>query len=74
MVICPYCRQDCVWEVNIRDHQGSVYMCLECDTVWLASDEISDQKGLNYEDFMVQRGLNADWNAIAKIKPVNEIL
>jgi hypothetical protein len=46
-------------------------MCLECDTVWLASADINDQKGQNFEDFMVQRGGVADWKAIEKVKQVD---
>ena len=46
-------------------------MCLECDTVWVDSQDIKDGKGQNYEDFMTQRGRVADWKAITKIKQVN---
>jgi hypothetical protein len=71
MVVCPYCRQDYVSEISTRDLLGPLFMCLECDTVWLASADICDQKGQNFEDFMTQRGRVADWKAITKVKQVD---
>jgi hypothetical protein len=72
MVVCPYCEQDYVWEVSIRDLPGSFYMCLECDTVWLPSQDVKDGEGQNFEDFMTQRGRVADWKAITKIRRIGE--
>ena len=70
MVACPYCQQDYVWEVSINDLPGPLYMCLECDTVWVAPQDIHDGKGQNFEDFMAQQGRVADWKAITKVKQV----
>ncbi len=42
MIACPYCQQDYVWEINIRELPGPLFMCLECNTVWLTSDGVSD--------------------------------
>jgi hypothetical protein len=72
MVICPYCRQDYVWEIGIHGLTGPLYMCLECDTVWEAPGDVSDSTGQNFEEFMVQRGRDADWKAISKIRRVGE--
>jgi hypothetical protein len=72
MVACPYCQQDYVWEINIRELPGPLFMCLECDTVWVTSDEISDKKGQNFEDFMTQRGRTPDWKVVTKLRRANE--
>ena len=72
MIVCPYCQQDYVWEVNIRDLPGPLYMCFECDTVWEAAQDIHDGKGQNFEDFMIQRGQVADWKAITKVRQPTE--
>jgi hypothetical protein len=72
MVVCPYCGQDYVWEVSIRDLSGPLFMCLECDTVWGGAQEVKDGKGQNFEDFMRQRRRVADWKAIAKIKQIGD--
>jgi uncharacterized Zn finger protein len=72
MIVCPYCQQDYVWEVTIRDLPGPLYMCLECDTVWEAAQDIHDGKGQNFEDFMIQRGQVADWKAITKVRQPTE--
>jgi len=47
-------------------------MCLECDTVWEAAQDIHDGKGQNFEDFMIQRGQVADWKAITKVRQPTE--
>ena len=45
-------------------------MCLECDTVWRAADDVTYGKGLNFEDFMAARGQEADWGGVIKLRKV----
>jgi hypothetical protein len=71
MVRCPYCDQDYVWEVSVRDLPGPLYMCLECDTVWLTAGDISDREGQIFKNFMTQRGRPIDWKAITKIRQID---
>ena len=66
MLICPYCKQDAVWEVRLKGLEQDAVMCLECDTVWLAPNDVEYGKGLNFEDFMAGLGQKADWGGIFK--------
>jgi hypothetical protein len=72
MLACPYCQQDFIWEVSVRDVDGPLYMCAECDTVWSAFQDVRCGQGQIFEEFMAQRGLVADWKAITKIKQVED--
>jgi uncharacterized Zn finger protein len=71
-LICPYCGQDEVWEVRLKELEQNVVMCLECDTVWPAPDDMEYGKGLNFEDFMAEHGRRADWTAIVKLEKLVE--
>jgi hypothetical protein len=72
MLICPYCEQDDVWEVRLKDPEQNVVMCLECETVWLAPGDVKYGKGLNFEDFMAGHGRKADWTGIVKLEKLVE--
>jgi hypothetical protein len=72
MRACPYCQQDYVWEIGIRDLSGFFYMCFECDTVWTAPKDVVEGKGQYFEDFMVKQGRVPDWKAITKVKQIND--
>jgi hypothetical protein len=67
-LICPYCEREDVWRVRLRDLDQDAVMCLECDTVWLASEDVVDGKGLNFEDFMAARGRKPDWSCVVRLQ------
>ena len=69
MKICPYCEQDFVWGVrlkNLPEHRFS--MCFECDAVWLENQAVSDQAGTNFPAHMESLGLEPDWKDIEKLE------
>ncbi|SIN76800.1 hypothetical protein SAMN05444166_0733 [Singulisphaera sp. GP187] len=45
-------------------------MCTECDTVWLATDDVLYGSGQYFEDFMTARGWKADWGRVVKLHKV----
>ena len=66
-MICPYCNQGPVRAAKIKLESSKserVQYCDECDTVWLLNESISNETGKNFEDFMTERRLAADWNLI----------
>jgi hypothetical protein len=69
-LICPYCEQDDIWEVRLKDLDQDAVMCLECDTVWRAADDVAYGKGLNFEDFMAARGREPDWGGVLRLRKV----
>jgi hypothetical protein len=73
-LICPYCGQDHVWEILLKELDQQALMCAECDTVWLAPGDVLNGTGQNFEDFMAVRGRKADWGGVfilqkAVVKP-----
>ena len=72
-LICPYCGQDYVWEIVLKDLDQQALICPECDTVWFAPSDVLNGKGQNFEDFMAARGRKADWGGVVKLhKAVNK--
>lgn len=67
-LICPYCGQDYVWWVLLKQIGQQALMCPECDTVWIAPWGRLNETGWNFDDFMATRGQNADWGEVVKLR------
>jgi hypothetical protein len=72
MLVCPYCEQDDVWEIELAGSDRRAIMCLECDTVWDTPNDVVDGKGVNFESFMVNEGREVDWSLIKKVRKLTE--
>jgi hypothetical protein len=72
MRVCPFCKQDYVWEASTPEYSGSFYLCFECDTVWTSLQEMAEGNGQGIEFFMAARGQVVDCKAISKIRQVND--
>ncbi len=71
MKICPYCEEDGVWNVSIEQIAHEKFkMCFECDTIWQNEENVEYGKGKNFESYMEEKGLKADWNKITKLGEV----
>ncbi len=68
MIICPYCEEGEIWEINIESYKNEFLMCFECDTIWNTNDDINIHTGCSYEFFFVNKKLKPDWSIIKKIK------
>ncbi len=67
-LICPYCGQDYIWWVLLKQINQQALMCSECDTVWTAPLGKLNETGRNFEDFMAARGQKADWREVVKLR------
>ena len=70
MLLCPYCEQENVWEIELRPSNRRAVMCFECDTVWESTTDVKDGKGVRFEDYMTKLGLPADWKLAEKLKQI----
>ena len=71
MKIRPYCGQDYVWNVRLETAPEFAFrMCFECDSVWREGEDVSDQQGANFEQYMTDLSLSADWKRLEKVSPV----
>lgn len=70
---CPFCDEDMVWEVKLDSEPPRRFkMCFECDSVWTSDQSVSDQCGSRFDTLMKTWGLPPDWNAVERIKMVEE--
>lgn len=71
MKICPYCEQDAVWRVRLKNEIDFRFsMCFECDTVWKEDEDVSDRGGSTFDRLMKSTGRLADWKNVERVGPV----
>lgn len=69
MKLCPFCQQDAVWHARLKSApQHRFLMCVECDSVWLEGQPVSDQAGTTFDKHMQTLGRTPDWNDIEKVE------
>jgi hypothetical protein len=66
-VRCPGCGQAWVRHFRVRELERDIYLCGECETMWLSRDEIGEESPTSFSDFMRQQGLRAVWSEIEEI-------
>lgn len=68
MTLCPYCEgQGVIHTATIKSTDEVIYICSECDTMWLTKD-IEDQNGQPFEFYMKDKGLKGYWSELKDIK------
>ncbi len=67
-VLCPFCEgQGEVYRVMIEKTRETVFLCGECDSLWL-TEEICEDKASNFEDYMLKRGFEPIWSELNYIE------
>lgn len=61
-MICPYCEQGRVISAKVRRNGKGIYICEECDTVWVETVDLLS--GISFEAFMKEQGCAEDWNEL----------
>lgn len=61
-MVCPYCEQGEVLVARIKKKNKSIFVCDECDTVWVK--EINSQVGIGFDTFMKSEGCKASWDEL----------
>ena len=59
-MICPYCEQGVVLSVRVKVNNMIVYICEECDTVWM-NKEITIYNGMNLDRFSERINYALSW-------------
>ena len=65
-IICPYCEQDYVWQVDCGEFispEKRQKICFECQTVWNDKEDVSDKTGIGIEHL-----IDHEKNKFQKIK------
>ncbi len=67
-VLCPFCEeQGEVYRVVVKQTSETIYLCGECDSVWL-TDNIGEDNATNFEDYMSEQGLEPLWSELDYIE------
>ena len=70
MILCPLCNgQGSIYEAKIAKSNQIIYICEECDAMWLTSD-IKLDKCINFDEFMRSLGLQALWEELTDIRRI----
>jgi Zn-finger nucleic acid-binding protein len=66
---CPFCDgQGIVCKARIVKLNLTIYICDECDTIWLDRKDIKETNCNRFEDFMEQNGLLPLWSELTNIQ------
>lgn len=69
MTECPFCDgQGIVCRASIKKIDRIIYICDECDTIWLESNEIKETNCSSFVSFMEQNGLLPLWSELTHIE------
>lgn len=69
MIECPFCDgQGVICKAKVKKIDHIIYICDECDTIWLNGDEIKEENCKRFDEYMNQLGLQPLWNELAPIE------
>lgn len=69
MIECPFCDgQGIVCRASIKKLDRIIYICDECDTIWLEGNEIKETNCNRFDTFMEQYGLLPLWSELTNIE------
>ncbi len=67
-VLCPFCEgQGEVYRVVVKQTSETIYLCGECDSVWL-TENIGEDNATNFEDYMSEQGFEPLWSELDYIE------
>ncbi len=67
-MICPRCRQGDILKVLVKELQVETFLCDECDAMWFNRIDIENMSFVDFETYMVSKGLDSTWNEIIIVK------
>jgi len=66
---CPFCDgQGIVCRAHIEKLDRIIYICDECDTIWLERKDIKETSCNRFDNFMEQNGLLPLWSELSNIE------
>ncbi|MFP7298918.1 hypothetical protein [Neobacillus niacini] len=69
MNYCPFCDgQGIVHKAKIEKTNRTIYICDECDSIWLDDKEINVKKVKRFDDFMRKNNLKPLWSELTDIE------
>lgn len=69
-MMCPFCDgQGVINKAKVIKNDMLIFICDECDTVWLTND-IREDNCVNYHKFINEQGLKGLWSELYDIKRI----
>lgn len=56
--MCPYCNQGQIMEVIVKKTKEIIYICEECDMVWITNESVLESTGIRYELYAKAKGFS----------------
>ncbi|WP_289137706.1 hypothetical protein [uncultured Brevibacillus sp.] len=70
MVYCPFCDgQGLMNEATVVNHDLTIFICDECDTMWESSD-IKEENSKNFKEYMDRFRYKGLWSELTNIKRI----
>ncbi|PID79367.1 MAG: hypothetical protein CSB19_02425 [Clostridiales bacterium] len=67
-ILCPFCEgQGEIYRAVVRQTKETIYICDECDTVWL-TEQIEEDRATHLESYMSSRALPACWCELERVE------
>ncbi len=68
-MLCPICNQDEITKVQVRATEEILYLCPECETMWLSKDAVSADCLSDFSTYMETKGLPPLWSSLYVLEP-----
>lgn len=70
MLYCPFCvGQGLINEATVVNHDLTIFICDECDTMWESRD-IREENCINFKEYMDRFGYKGLWSELTNIKRI----
>ncbi len=63
-MMCPRCKQGNILKVLIKELRVETFLCDECDAMWFNRINIGKMPFVDFETYMISKGLKSAWNEI----------
>jgi uncharacterized Zn finger protein len=63
-MLCPRCGQGQVVIKRVHSTGEVIRICDECEAVWPAGIDIGVERFIQFDRYMSERGLDAEWNLL----------
>ncbi len=68
-MLCPECEQGEVTKVQVRATQEILYVCQECESLWLTAEVMATEPFNCFTSYMEELGLPPLWSSLYVLEP-----
>lgn len=68
-MLCPECEQGEVTKVQVRATHEILYVCQECESLWLTAEVMATEPFNCFTSYMEELGLPPLWSSLYVLEP-----